>query len=97
MTKIEQVRERHIQFPKSYRVWVDFVNGHASQWQLTFDAMEKLQFLLRTARIVSVMTPITNRVEYVFTNRVAQFVVDEESATPMDCIVVEADDVEDRS
>jgi hypothetical protein len=97
MTKLEQVRERYARFPKSYRVWVDFVNGHSSQWQLTFDAMEKLQFLLRTARVVSVETPVTNRMEYVFTDRVAWFLVDDESNTPEDCIVIEADGVEDRS
>jgi hypothetical protein len=97
MTKLEQVRERRARFDVSYRVWVDFVNGHSAQWCLTFDAMEKLQFLLRTARIVSVETPITNRMEYVFTDRVAWFLVDDESATPEDCIVVEADGVEDRS
>jgi hypothetical protein len=46
---------------------------------------------------VSVETPITNCMEYVFTDRVASFLVDDESATPEDCIVVEADGVEDRS
>jgi hypothetical protein len=97
VTKLEQVRERHARFSKSYRIWVDFVNGHSSQWHLTYDAIKKMQLLLRTARVVSVETPITNCMEYVFTDRVACFLVDDESTTPEDCIVVEADGVEDRS
>lgn len=97
MSLLEQVRERHAQYPTSFRVLVEFVNGHNNQWYFTFDAMEKIQFLLRTARVVSVTTPIVNRVEFVFTGHVAHFLLDDESSTPEDCIVVEADGIEDWS
>lgn len=97
MNLLEQVRERHAQYPTSFRVLVEFVNGRNNQWHFTYDAMEKMQLLLRTARVVSVATPIINRVEFVFTGHVARCLLDDEASTPEDCIVVEADGIEDRS
>lgn len=97
MSKLEQVRQRHAHFPTSFRVLVEFVNGHNNQWHFTFEAMEKMQFLLRTSRVVSVATPIVNKVEFIFTDHIAHFLLDDEDSTPEDCIVVEADNIEDRS